>query len=225
MATPHPDRDALAAELEAARPRLDAREQYLAVVLYRLLAKGEPVAPERLARAAGASAVEVRRLLHDQPGVYLDDDGAVIGFWGMTISPTPHRVGLEDGSVFAWCALDALFLPKLIGAPARVESRCPVTGEAITLEVAPDGIGDLSPATAVISFLHLDRPFGYDTIESFCHFVHFFVSPEAAREWTTAHPGTFAIGIADAFEIGGRITRATFGDGLDALAAGHEDAA
>jgi alkylmercury lyase len=204
-------RDGLSAELEAGRPHFDERQQRLAVALYRLMAEGEPVGRERLAERTGANLDELSRLLARQPGVYLDERGQVIGFWGMALHGMPHRLQIEGRTVRAWCALDALFLPRVLGKTATVESPCPTTGEMVTLTVHPHGVRDVSPEGAVLSFLHLDGRFDEDTIKSFCHFVHFFSSEEAAREWTARHEGTFSISIEDGFEIGRRITTATFG--------------
>ena len=36
-----------------------------------------------------------------------------------------------------------------------------------------------------------------------CHFIHFFVSEEAAREWTSRHDGS-VVSIHDAFELAAR---------------------
>jgi transposase InsO family protein len=38
----------------------------------------------------------------------------------------------------------------------------------------------------------------------FCHHVLFFASPEAGSQWVDEHPGTFLLGLADAFDVGRR---------------------
>ena len=87
---------------------------------------------------------------------------------------------LDGRSVFACCALDALFLPELLGRTVKIESRSPASAEKVSLTVGPDGMREVSPAGAVLSFLHLDGPFDDNTRASFCHFVHFFASEEEA---------------------------------------------
>jgi hypothetical protein len=42
--------------------------------------------------------------------------------------------------------------------------------------------------------------------------VRFFASPEAAKEWTRSHPGTYVIPIADGYEIGRRTNAAQWGE-------------
>lgn len=191
-------------------PALDEAEQRVALVLYRLLAEGAPVPPERIAERADIDAARVSGLLKTWPGVYLAE-GRVVGFWGLALDEMPHRLRVDDRELRAWCAWDTLFLPELIGKPASVASPCPVTGETITLEVIPgEGVIGLSPRSAVLSLLRRDEPFAADTIMSFCHFVHFFASPEAGAEWTARHPDTFLLSIDDGFEIGRLTNRARF---------------
>ena len=63
-----------------------------------------------------------------------------------------------------------------------------------------------------MSFIDPDESFGDNVIESFCRFVRFFASPEAAEEWTRSHPGTYVIGIEDGYEIGRRTNAAQWGE-------------
>lgn len=209
---PITERQDLARELAAAMPALDTEQQRAAISLYRLLAEGEPVAPERIAERAGLAPEQVQALLDTWPGVYRED-GRVIGFWGLALDRMPHRLVVDGRELRAWCAWDTLFLPELLGGPARVESACLTTGETVSLEVVPgQGVRDVSPSGAVLSFLHRDEPFDADTIVSFCHFVHFFHDEDVAREWTTKHEGTFTLSIEDGFELGRTVNRARFGD-------------
>lgn len=82
----------------------------------------------------------------------------------------------------------------------------------------PEQVRDVSPAGAVLSFLRPDESFGVGTIKSFCHFVHFFASREAADEWTAGHEGTFVLSIDEGFEIARRTNHARFGAALDPAA-------
>jgi hypothetical protein len=68
----------------------------------------------------------------------------------------------------------------------------------------------------VISFLVPETQFDANVIHSFCHFVHFFVSPTAAASWTAEHPGAFPLSIDEAYRLGKLTNRATFGAALGA---------
>jgi alkylmercury lyase len=195
----------LAAELVAAAPPLTQREQHLAICLYRLLAEGEPVEAGLLADRTEVAQDDVDRALAERPGIFRDERGGVIGFLGLSIRQTPHRLSVGGHTLYAWCAFDSLFLPELLGASVDVESHCPTTGEAITLTVTGTQVHDVRPAETVLSYLHKDEPLDENVIKTFCHYIHFFASADAAAEWTAKHDHTFTISLAE----GGEIARLT----------------
>lgn len=217
--TETPDINQLAAELAGAMPKLDASEQHIALTLIRQLALGAPVSVAQLANAAGAPPAEIAVALDRLPSEFRDEQQRIIGFMGLTVVEMgEHRIHLDGRTLSAWCAWDTLFLPELIGASARVTSRCPTTAKEISLSVSPDGPTDLQPAEAVVSFLLPDGEFDATVIQRFCHFVHFFASPDAAAKWTAEHPGTFTISVNDAYELG-RLTNHALVDSAIASAA------
>jgi alkylmercury lyase len=191
----------LAAELVAGAPPLTEREQHLAICLYRLLAEGEPVEAGVLADRAKLAPDEVDRALADRPGIFRDERDRVIGFLGLSIQPMPHRLSVAGRALYAWCAFDTLFLPELLGATAEVESHCPTTSEAITLTVMGTHVREVRPAGTVLSYLHKDEPLDENVIKTFCHYIHFFASADAAGEWTAKHDDTFTISLAEGSEI------------------------
>ena len=217
----------VAERFEAGFPGLtDAGEQRLASRLFRVLAEGEPVETARLADAVGRPDDEVARVLAGpvfDPLLYRDERGRIVGFGGLAVgdlAQTPHRLELDGRELYAWCAADALFLPVVLEREARVESRCPVTGERIVLTVAPEGYRDQQPANSVMSMLRPEEiearaAAGGDVIRSFCHFIHFFASEEAARAWVEEHPDTTQISIEDGFEVGRRWIAHLWGVGAD----------
>jgi alkylmercury lyase len=143
-------------------------------------------------------------------GVYTDEQGRVVGFWGLSIRPMPHRLTVNGRDLYAWCAWDTLFLPELLGAAAEIESTCPATGQRIALTVNGTEVTSHQPAEAVLSFLRRDQPFDADTIKTFCHYVHFFANPEAGAEWTAQHDGTFTLSLADGSAIAKLTNRARY---------------
>lgn len=208
------DTAAVAAQLACCGDHLDSADKRAQLALFRLLAEGEPVETGRLATHAGLGHSDLVEHLGRWHGVHTDDQLRVIAFQGLSVVEAPHRLRVNRRILYAWCAWDTLFLPELIGHSAEIESVCPTTGEAITLRVGPEGTADLSPPSAVLSFLLPGSRLGGDTIASFCSFIHFFASREAAAQWTAARPGTFVISIAEGFEIGRRTNAAQWGDAL-----------
>jgi alkylmercury lyase len=183
-------------------PPLDESGRRIALQTYRALAQGAPVVPAKEALAQ----------LRSWPGVYFDNEARVIGFWGLTIVPMPHRLRIDGCQLYAWCAWDTLFLPMLLGARVDVESACRSSGEPVRLTVTPDGLQSAAPAETVVSFLLPQaEAVNANIITSFCHYVHFFRSPAAASDWLAERPGMFQLSLADAYDLGRRINRARYG--------------
>lgn len=211
-----PDIHELADKLTAAMPRLNPREQQVALALIRQLALAAPVSANRLAEEADLPEAQVADALERLPGVFRDNEQRVVGFMGLTIVEMGHhRIHLGGFTLSAWCAWDTLFLPELLGASAaRVVSRAPTGDEVISLTVTPDGLTDVRPPETVVSFLVPKAGFNADIIQSFCHFIHFFASSEAGAAWTAEHPGTFLLSVDDAYRLGHLTNQATFGAAL-----------
>jgi len=206
----------LADRIVGAVPRVDAVGQKIAVALYRLLSEGHPVPLSQLAEAAALPVNTIGDTLAAWP-VFFDDQKAVIGYGGLTVAEMPpHRFIVGGRPLYTWCAWDSLFIPGVLGEPARVESVCPVTKAQIVLEVGPDGVRRVDPPTAVVSFLTPDRAFDRDVIANFCHFVHFFRSTEVAETWISRHAGTFLLSVDEAFALGQLTNARNFGDALGA---------
>jgi alkylmercury lyase len=216
-------------EEAAASPALTDADRRLVRALTRLMVQDGPVPTARLAGALGRPREEVEEALDALPFIYHDEQGHIVGFWGLSAVETPHRLVQDGRQVYAWCAQDTLFLSIvldiLFDRPVRVESTCPTTGARIRLDVSSSGVTGVEPEGVVMSFLRPPDPaaaLSGDAVTNLCHFIHFFASEEAAREWTTAHEGTFPLEIEDAWPFA-RETALHEWFGVDAAAtdAGH----
>ncbi len=203
-ATAFPSIDELARAINDANAELDADERRLALAVYELLAAGEPVSTVELATHIERDEEWVRDRLDDWSGVFRDDEGRVVGFWGLAVGEMPHRLDVNGRTLYTWCAFDPLFIAPLLRTTGRVTSTCPVSGTTITLTVDENGVRDVEPPQAVLSFLKPEDGLGDDIIERFCHYVHLFASEDTAETWVSEHPGTFTLSIADGYELGRR---------------------
>jgi len=204
----------LADKLLGAVPRFDPMSRRVAVKLYHLLAEGAPVPIVRLAQALNLPDATVSEVLSRYP-VFYDDQGAVVGFGGLTVTKMPpHLFRVEGRALYTWCAWDSLFIPGILGKAAEVTSRDPITDTPISLKVAPAGVKDVKPQSTIVSFLTPERTFDRNVIVNFCHFVHFFSSQQAGETWTARHPGTFLLSVEDAFALGQLTNARNFGDAI-----------
>lgn len=153
------DVDALAGRFRAVLPHTAARSAPLARALYRLLADGEPVTWDALARAAEAAGVpdaspgELQATVRGWPGLYEEPEG-ITGFGGLSIRPvSQHRLLVDGRPLYTRCAWDLLFLPELLGRTLAATSLCAETGATVRLEVGPEAVRALSPPGAVLSMV------------------------------------------------------------------------
>lgn len=177
-------------------------EFFLAVLLE--LAKGSPISRDALADVLDWPASRVAATLEHAPSTEYDSDGNIVGY-GLTLRETPHVFEIDGRRLYAWCALDTLIFPVLIGKTARVLSRCAGTGTPISLTVGPDGVRNVEPAEAAVSLVRLDA--SPDLRRSFCCHVHFFACPSAAGGWLSQHDGGEVLAVEDAFRVGQELAR------------------
>lgn len=152
--------------------------------------------------------------------VHRDERGRVLGFGGLAAVPMHHRFEVDGRMLSTWCAWDSLFIPEILGRPARVASPDPESGELVRLVVTPDRIESVEPAGAVVSFVMPDaQAFGssaVNVIAKFCHFIFFFSSRSSGERWVGKHPGTFLCSLDDAFALAKRHNARNFGPELAA---------
>jgi alkylmercury lyase len=180
--------------------QLSDEEQRIAKGLYQLLATGRPVELQALSRQCGVPLTMIVDRLDAWPGVYFNDDGAIVGFWGLTVNAvSTHKIIVDDTTVYGWCAWDTLFIPIVLGKTCQVFTSCKQTGEPIQLEVSPTGVETVFPKTVHLSFVLPDEAaFDHDVITSFCCYVHFFRDRDTAVAWAQTQDGDFVLDLKDA---------------------------
>jgi alkylmercury lyase len=203
-----------AAALVGLFPALNPEEQRMSLKLYRLLAGGKPVPIHRLAERLARHSDDVAKTVRTWPGVFFDQRGDVIGYWGLSPThETTHHFRMDGRMLYAWCAWDTLFLPALLGRSADVESASPRTRTSIRLTVAPDGVRHVEPDGVVMSLVMPDRDkVQENVVTSFCHFLHFFPSKHEGEAWVAEHPGASVLSLAAAFELGRQKNRLQYPD-------------
>lgn len=212
------DLDAIEHSVLTAFPPLSADAQRTGLALYRLLVETGPVHPQHLAAVVGMPAAEIGALLNEAAmrcQLMYDDSNSVIGFGGLTIASTAHRLTVDDRQMFTWCAWDSLFIPGLLGATtARTESTCPASGDLVCLTVTPNQVLPLAVGQPILSFTLPDvnecTQSTERSIAGFCQHVHLFWSYDAGTTWAAGRDDVFFLSLADAFELGRRCNAARF---------------
>ncbi|MHA2298883.1 MAG: organomercurial lyase [Candidatus Hodarchaeales archaeon] len=181
---------------------LEVRLQALTV---RLLALGQPVSAEQLVEPWGFPLEEIKLILKQaEARIEVDENGHLIGAGGLSIPPTRHYIRVNNKTLYAWCALDAIFLPAFLDKTAEVESTDPVNNETIRLTITPDGIVSMSPDDIVLSIATPGVSCSYDRVgrsSEVCGQMHFFSSPVSAEVWLKKHPGTLMLTVEEAYQV------------------------
>jgi alkylmercury lyase len=222
MTMTHHDIETLVERLAELDVDRDPTEQRAILGLLGMLAGGQPVTARTLAERSGSSITEVESLLADLPRLERDDLDRVVGCFGLSLRPTPHRLSIGRHVLHAWCAWDALYLPVALDSSVGVSSTCPVTRRGVELVVTPEGVARRQPSTVLVSFIDPERTAPDRVRGEFCAMVHFLADGEAAERWTTDVPSSFVLSPDDAFELGRRTILRRYGDVLDRSPSPHE---
>ena len=210
-----PHLEEVASAIVSLLPKLSKEEQQIDGVLYRLLAEGAAVSQEAIAETLKIESSVVNNYLKRLTWVQYNDAGAIVAFRGLTLKATSPRFEIDGKILYTWCAFDTLFIPEILDKTARVESTCPVTGNKIRLTAGKEGVSQLDPKEAVVSLVIPDAAKAQENvIGNFCHFVHFFSSPQAGEKWISKNPGTPLVSVAEAFYIGQRVNEALYDEVL-----------
>jgi alkylmercury lyase len=172
-----------------------------------LLVRGYAVRPIELAEAIDLPPAEVEAWLSGHPNIERDEEGNIEGY-GLTLRKTAHAVEIDGRQFYAWCALDTLIFPTLVGRAAHINSSCAATGAAVHLTVTPDGIVNVNPVGTVVSLL-VPEP-SADIRGVFCNHVHFFASASVAENWVAVHPGVQVLPVEAAYQVGQEMCRQHF---------------
>ncbi len=189
--------------------QLHSEQDPLRSLLVHQLAHGKPVAKTRLAAMLRISQQELAQRLASLPDTEFDEQGNIVG-QAVTLVPTSHRVQIRGTSLYAWCAFDTVEYPPALNAEAQVSSTCPLTGQAITFVVTPDGeIRELTPRAGVMSLL-LPQQRRDSARAIFCVQSLFFSSEQAASRSLSTHPQVVLLSVAEAAHLGRLVAQQWF---------------
>jgi len=162
-----------------------------------LLAQGSPLSIEEIAKAAGAEPGQVEEAV-DAARCERDAQGRLIDLYGMTLTPTVHRLTIDGKILFSCCALWAHVIAKLVNSTVRVESVDPVRRELVRLSVSPDGVESVDPTGAVATLaVATQEAIDRDICEAFCCQVRHFVSHESAEEFAAVKPTSHVLELSE----------------------------
>ena len=176
-------------------------EQEISLKIYQLLAKKIHPNEAMLATELPYAAKQIEYVLEGlKSGVYRKE-GNIIGFAGLTTHPMTHTITMNGITTYTWCALDALFIPQLLGEKTHVKSADPITKNPIELTIHGSQV-NTAQADIAVSLIAPDADkLSEDVIGNFCHFVHFFETRETGEKWIAHHPNSYLVSLREALQI------------------------
>ena len=162
---------------------------------FSLLARGRPVGISELAASSDVPVEDVARAL-EVGRCELDKHGSLVDLYGMTLSPTLHRLDIDGRKLFSCCALWAHVIPKLVDQTVRVESIDPITRRAVRLSISPDGVESADPIGSAATMAIASREqIREDVGSAFCTLVKHFTSTESAERFTAESPTSHVVDV------------------------------
>ena len=203
---------------EARGSRLDEAERPLYRWALGEMASGRRVDRAMLRRRAtelGIDGDAALQRMADEDLLHVDErSGRVRSAYPLSGDPTHHEVKPDGDAVtlYAMCAVDALGIPFMLGRPAAIASRDPLTGVALHTHVRPDGHVSWQPRGMVV-LLGAHR--GSAPNEALaCPVINFFESRASARRFLRERRTVRArlLSIPDAVAAGRAIFARALGD-------------
>jgi hypothetical protein len=147
-----------------------------------------PDFPSLAEHAAPFEVSEVLAELADGDFLCLDHAGQITAAYPFSATPTRHQVQISGAAtVFAMCAIDALGVSAMAGAPVVIDSADPSTGEPVTVSVAR-ATSSWDPATAVVYVGRTGDQGAGPSASVCCGFMNFFATGAGATAWAASHP-------------------------------------
>jgi hypothetical protein len=189
----------------------EAERELYCWILRRFANDGRPgsAAVRAAAERIGLDAEDALATLAREDLVHRGADGEITVAYPFSGRSTAHRVRFPSGHVVdAMCAIDALGVAPMLGQRIEIESRDPVSREAIGALVAPDGAAEWWPEAAVVVAGAVQGQ--GDVCGGCCPVLNFFASPANAERWLSEHSDVCGnvISLHDAAAAG----RAVFGN-------------
>jgi len=150
-----------------------------------MLFDGQPVGLEALAARLGVDTASVGAAvaqLECDGLVRRDEDGRLIGSYGLSVVPSKDVLHLPDRQLWTWCIKTALGILAGVGRGGFVASHCPASGAELTVRF--DGDQPVG-AEGLAVFWPSDEFSGScsSAVDELCPNLSLFESRATAEEW------------------------------------------
>lgn len=164
--------------------------------IYRRLLKGTPIVFDDFLDLLNVTPEEADKVV----SLYgeKNEKQQVVGFLGMTLVPTQHKITVEETVLYTWCAGDTLLFPEFLSFSATIESIDPISKQVVRLAVNENLLEWTYPEPLYISWVNeIDRE---KIRKTMCNRTHFFASKETASQWQNQNQDVAILSVEDFFD-------------------------
>lgn len=155
-------------------------------ILYGFAERGAPLSRQDVAALVGPEQLDeaLQRLDDDDLIVLSGDRQTIVGAYPFSAQERHHRVTVNDRTVHAMCALDALSVAPMFDTATRISSSCHVSAAPIDIAMQGDSLLSASPQRPLVGVRWQDT--SGCAAQSLCLEMVFLRDRATAAAW---HPG------------------------------------
>lgn len=152
--------------------------------VYWELLKGKPLHPVLFAKLMDVPINKAHEII--QLYGETNKEGDITGYLGLSLNKTAHQLNFDNKSLYAWCAMDTILLPRYLIHRWEIISKDPITGNHVKLSISDNLLEWTKPVPVFISWM--EKADSCDIRSSFCQYSYFFESELSANKWQIKNP-------------------------------------
>ncbi len=148
---------------------------------------------------------DVINILRSNDMVVFDSDDEPVGAYPFTMEQRDHKISINNHTVHAMCALDALAISPMFDIETHIDSKCHVSGETISIDQSDQTILNHDKNEKLHFGINWNSAADNCCATSLCTEMVFLIDNNVAQAWLTEDQQNREIfNIDDAIEFASR---------------------
>jgi hypothetical protein len=200
----------IAGTIKHLESRWEQADKPILRAVFPLLAAGIPVTVDQISEATGAEAAVIELAL--QSGrTDRGTRGEVTELFGITTTPTAHRIEIKGVVLYSCCALVAQMVPMLVNMPAHIETLDPISRRLVRIDLTPARLVGLDPPEAWGTFVRTESKTVHENVgEAFCSHIHNFTSRTTAEQFAQLDKRRYLLDMVTFHDVAQQLTQAVW---------------
>ncbi len=148
---------------------------------------------------------DVINILRSNDMVVFDSDDEPVGAYPFTMEQRDHKISINNHTVHAMCALDALAISPMFDIETHIDSKCHISGEAISIDQSDQTILNHDKNEKLHFGINWSSAADNCCATSLCTEMVFLIDNNVAQAWLTEDQQNREIfNVDDAIEFASR---------------------